>query len=298
MARKARLPSAFALLGSGLLLWRRQPVLWKVLLWFIAVPSIVIHIGARFATVTQQGLDLTFDAVMNAAPSEMYAIPWIALIFFSVWAVCCTLLVGRRLLGNPAGRGRESFSALARQGQRWVLPIILCSLIREIITILLLLPFLIGCFLLLWKFRLLPGSPDDIAGVAMLPQYMFDALVKSAGLANAALLIAGLVLLVIPSIVFRTRTTFYDVALVGEKLGCRKSLRRSAAVVRGRFFAVFLRIVFMTICVIVPVILLVLLINTTMLPAALRSIIGDILEGGATMLLTLSSAALFRQLRT
>jgi hypothetical protein len=297
MARVSGLPSAFTLLGRGLQLWRRQPVLWKVLLWFIAVPSIVIHIGARLATVTQEGVELTLDTVMTATPSEMYALPWIALLFFSMWAVCCTLLLGRRLLGNPAGRGRESFRTLAHQGQRWILPIILCALIREIITILLLLPLLIGSFLLLWKFQLLPSSPDEITSVLMLPQYMVNALVKGAGSVNAALLLAGLVLLAIPSIVFRIRTTFYDIALVGEKLGCRKSLRRSSAVVRSRFFGVFFRVVLMTVCVAAPIILLFLAMHLAALPSILRGIVNDILEGAAMMLLTLSSAALFKHLR-
>lgn len=58
-------------------------------------------------------------------------------------------------------------------------------------------------------------------------------------LLHALCMLLGLVLLVIPGVVFAVRTGFYPVALVAEKKLYLSALRRSNAVVRGRTLQIF-----------------------------------------------------------
>jgi hypothetical protein len=57
------------------------------------------------------------------------------LVIVTIWGSACILLVGRRLLGNGAGRARTSFSCVRREAAHATLPLLLTGILRLCIAL-------------------------------------------------------------------------------------------------------------------------------------------------------------------
>jgi len=60
-----------------------------------------------------------------------------------LWGIACTLLVGERIVKSPAGRTRSSFSSVRERGVRYIIPLFLTGILRDIFSLLWALLFII-----------------------------------------------------------------------------------------------------------------------------------------------------------
>ena len=133
------LPSPLSLLQSAWRFYRKQSVLTSVWIWLLLLPL--------FANTL-------ISHEMNPVEGEyIWDKEWIApsvlaLLILGVlilWGEACILLVGKRMLQHKAGRTRTSLRAVCRQARKYIVPLILTSILR-------------ACYTLLWSLLLvIPG---------------------------------------------------------------------------------------------------------------------------------------------
>lgn len=72
----------------------------------------------------------------NGAPVLLSGLGMLMFSVILVWGLCCLLLIGSRQLGSASGRSRTSFKAVRAEAGRFLIPMILTGILRNIITIL------------------------------------------------------------------------------------------------------------------------------------------------------------------
>lgn len=124
--------------------------------WLMILPSIGSNLVTSIINPETNGFSLTEQGfpVMDLPPVIVFGI--ILMLIFAllvIWGSACTLVIGKRLLTNRAGRNRTSFRAVARQARRYILPLFLTSILRT-------------CFVILWGLLLIiPGIIYNIRTV-------------------------------------------------------------------------------------------------------------------------------------
>jgi hypothetical protein len=193
-------PSAFTLLGSSWQFFVRQPLLKRVLLEMLYLPTALLFIVIELGSESSMAF-LWLQTQSGATPLSIHALLLLVNILFSLWllwGIACVLVIGRRIIKNPAGRSRSSMSVVRREAFQYVLPLFLTDLLRDCITA-------------LWS-----------------------------------------LLLVLPGIIYRTRTAFFAIVTVCEGKEYRDALKGSATVVKGRTWMVFWQLVSLMLLVLIP----------------------------------------------
>ena len=181
------------------------------------------------------------------------------------WGISCVLTVGKRLLKSSAGRSRTSFKAVQKQARPFVVPLVMTDLLRD-------------CIMMLWS------VPFVLVAISL--AMTFDSLYYG--------LIAGPLLL--PTVIFATRTLFYDIILVAERKEFRDALRSSAKLVKGQTPVIFNYAVGIALCFHVPIVLIQKGLELSGLPVLLAGLIFGIATAVFLVLGLLTTICLYRSL--
>ncbi|UPA22448.1 hypothetical protein K8942_05365 [Candidatus Peribacteria bacterium] len=125
------MPSVFTLIGNAWAFAKKQSVLMQVAIWLMFLPMIGMNELSSFMADPA----LKMDAA-NGAPILLSALFILILSVILVWGIACVLLIGSRQLGSSSGRSRTSFSAVRTEARRFLIPLILTGILRNIITFL------------------------------------------------------------------------------------------------------------------------------------------------------------------
>ncbi len=178
----------------------KQPLLKRVLVEMLFVPIallfIVIELGRANSNVF-----LWVQEQSGATPLSIHALLFlvnVALSLWILWGFACVLVVGRRIIKNPAGRSRSSVSIVRKEARKYVFSLFLTDILRD-------------CGTVLWS-----------------------------------------ILLVVPGIVYRTRTAFFAVVTICEGKEYRDALHGSSATVRGSTLGVLWRLIGLYLMLVIP----------------------------------------------
>jgi uncharacterized membrane protein len=219
------------LISSSWQFYRKQPALNSVLLWLLIVPGTLqealTFIPWERGVLHENGLD-----------QAAYAITSLALSILSLWGLAAVLLVGKRMIQNRAGRSRTSFRAVRTQSLRYVVPLLLTSILRGFATLYWSLLFIIPAILVMVS----SNSCNTIipASIALLSSNDSDGIRQSLlSLVVHCRMVFILLPLLLPAVVYSVQTTFCSLVVVGENKRYRQALRRSRDVIKGRFWHTF-----------------------------------------------------------
>ncbi len=124
------MPNVFALIGEAWDFARKQQVVWHASMWLIFLPSVV----------TGLVLDYQMDHkdLMTVRPETALVLILIQIILslILVWGTICLLVIGKRLLQAKSGRSRTSFKVVRREAASLIIPYVLTSILRNILTLL------------------------------------------------------------------------------------------------------------------------------------------------------------------
>lgn len=285
----------FGLIQESWLFLKKQPALWYVLLWLLILPSVVGTFLDLFWPESAAG---TEDIALAA-----FVLAQFVLAFVGFWGFCSVLLVGRRMVGNRAGRSRTSFRTVRRESLWLIIPMFLTSLLRLFFTFYRSLLFFAaaGMFILLntqCHVPLLAG----ISAVTRAFEVGNDAVVNRV-LRNVIPACRWIILflpLLLPAIIYSIRTMFYPVIVAAEGIRYREALRRSRDTVRGKTWRVFWTLLSLAALVfIIPLGLSIVLgiARITGGPAFAALLLHDTLYVIAGFIFTLSLVALYAKLR-
>ncbi|MFH0769807.1 MAG: hypothetical protein V1926_00335 [Candidatus Peregrinibacteria bacterium] len=129
----------FTLIGLSWDFARKQPVLVPVAVWFFTLPIAGLMGLAWFESENPVLRAVTENGIGPATDLRLVSLVLLAEIILSlliVWGISCVLLVGKRMIGNRAGRTKTSFHAVRTEAGRFVLPLIFTSVLRSCFTIL------------------------------------------------------------------------------------------------------------------------------------------------------------------
>ena len=59
----------------------------------------------------------------------------IALSLWIIWGTTCIVIIGKRMIKSPAGRSRSSFATVRKQAVKFIIPLFLTDILRDIFTI-------------------------------------------------------------------------------------------------------------------------------------------------------------------
>lgn len=124
------MPGIFELIGNAWNFCRKQPALIHVGFWLLLLPMLAITLLSRFIELQR------FQNETQSGPATAASLGIVALTVVFVWGLASVLVVGKRLLAAKAGRSRTSFKAVRREARAYIIPLILTSILRSIITFL------------------------------------------------------------------------------------------------------------------------------------------------------------------
>jgi hypothetical protein len=135
-------PSSATLIGQSWSFWQKQPTLQPVLFWLLFAPALSYSVCIRLLlgdgesmTAIDWSSGRTIVLILGMAAAGVTF----------VWGGAAVLVVGKRILGNKAGRSRSSFRSVRNQAARSLVPLLLTGLLRD-------------CFTILWSLLLIiPG---------------------------------------------------------------------------------------------------------------------------------------------
>lgn len=201
---------------------RKQSALWPVTILLIAIPSFVMTLAGR---LTEEGSPLLQTGIpefleLNDPQGYSLVIAVILLTLLTMWGAASIMIVGRRMIGNRAGRARTSASSVMKESAPLVFPIFFTSIIQLAHALLWFLPAFAAAF-----------------GVYMIGISMNWSL-DSSFQGNLYFVIFPLVVCIaaIPGFVYLIRSGFYSVVLAAEDLRFTQALKKSKEVTRGRFW--------------------------------------------------------------
>lgn len=211
---------------------RKQPAFHAVVLWLIFLPSMLLtlfgHLSTPGDTMEMPKLRAFLDA--NDPHMLSIALGFIAFQLWLWWGMASILVIGRRLIGNRAGRARTSFQTVAGEAAASVFPLFFTSILQMAGVLLWgLIPF-VGGFVLALVFG---GKEPFFAGISS---------------AHAAILIVTVMVLSLPALIYSLRTSFFSVIVMAEEnMRYRAALRQSKKVIRGRWIRTFLCMLVITV---------------------------------------------------
>jgi hypothetical protein len=208
--------------SEALAFFRKQPALWPVTILLIAVPAFIMTTAGR---LTQDGSPLLATGIpdfmeQNDPQGYTLVIATIFLTLMTIWGAASIMVVGRRMIGNRAGRARTSASSVMNESRPLVFPIFFTSIIQFAHALLWFIPAALAAF----------GA--YMLGLSM--HWNLDSTFKG----NLYFVILPLIVLIaaLPGIAYLIRSGFYSIALVSEDMRFTEALRRSKEVVSGRLW--------------------------------------------------------------
>ncbi len=298
MAKTSRSINPFVLLRDAWKFFLAQPALWEVLVWFLLAPVIILDVMDAYWPESAVESTQLIGQMGNGLAQFLMA-------FVSFWGFCCVLLVGRRMVINRAGRSRTSFVSVRRESLRLILPVFFTMLLRFFMTFYWSLLYCIAAaaFVLLYT----PCRESIFTGIEPFLHALDagDMGASKAVLANVVIACKlGFLLLplLIPAIIYQMRTVFFAVIVASEDIGYRDALRRSRAIVHGRFWKILGIVFALTALLYIPSSILSAILDRIQVAAVpelpiLHAVVDDILNGFAGLLLTLALIALYGKLR-
>lgn len=197
---------------------RKQPALWPVVVLFIGLPSFAMTLAGR---LVEENGPLAATSVprffeQNDPQGYSLVIAVILLILLTIWGGASVLVVGRRMIGNRAGRARTSAMSVIKETAPLVFPIFFTSVIQMAQVLLWLLPAAVVGFILFILPLLLETTNSAPFIFILFP--------------------VGTALAAIPGILFLIRSSLYSVAIIAEDFRLNMALRRSKELVQGYFW--------------------------------------------------------------
>ena len=131
------MPNVFSLIGSSWTFFRKQPALVYVLIWLWILPNTILTILQRMMEpVKNTELAATYQGTLPVSgPTLLFILPAILILMLVlIWGLSCTLVACRRMVETRAGRARTSFATLRKEGAKYVLPLLLTSILRTCFT--------------------------------------------------------------------------------------------------------------------------------------------------------------------
>jgi hypothetical protein len=295
MAKRPSL-NPFGLIGESWSFLRKQPALWSVLLWFMIVPAVAIEI---LDTYRPQSELPSVDRIGELG----YVLATLLFLFVTFWGAACIQVVGRRMIQSKAGRARTSFKAVRRDAVPLIIPLFFTDLLRSLVTLEWALLYLVpsGLLLIGWNecHAAVPGLIEAILAYTGDSGPIADTI---RAIPVHCFAFIYLLPLLIPAVVYQIRSIFFDAVIGTEGLRYRQALRRSAEVVRGKFWKTTFALVVLGIVLFVPASLIG-VVATAVQGASLPQypiigpIVTDIVTPVGWLLFALSSIALFGKLR-
>ena len=266
---------------------RKQSALWPVTILLIAIPSFVMTVAGR---LTEDGSPLLKTGVpdfleLNDPQGYSLVIAIVLLTLLTVWGAASIMVVGRRMIGNRAGRARTSASSVMKESAPLVFPIFFTSIIQLAHALLWFIPAFAAAF----------GA--YMIGIAM--HWSLNSTFQG----NLYFVVFPLVVFIaaIPGIIYLLRTSFYSIVLVSEDLKFTQALRRSKEVVNRRLWTTIRCLAGLIILFLVPPTILGWLLEPftqTSVPALLVIDFGmNVINALCTAPLILSSVLLYGALR-
>ncbi len=277
-----------SLLHESWTFYRKNTVFNSILLWLLIVPIIFVDLLDFWTLPESPSLDLAIHMFLSVLG-----------IFVSYWGFAATLLVGKRMIQNKAGRSRSSLLSVLRESAPVVLPLLFTSILRGCFFFYRALIFLIPAFLLILTPFLCPEVP--LSGSNRLSDFFTDG---SDRISHCWIYFFFLLPLLIPAILYLIRTSFYSIALVAEQMQYRDALRRSMMLMRGKFAHVLSMILSLSCILLLPPTILSLIAQTALLPfnsqgfLTMADIVCTTLTEFGALLFTLSLIALYGKLRS
>ena len=255
------MPSLFVLIGVAWAFCAKQTVLNGIMLCFFVPPTSMLYLLTEYMQNTPaEMLPLSLNGMRI-----FFMLAAFALSLWMTYGAACVLTVGMRLLKSRAGRSRTSFAAVRKQALPFVFPLLLTDILRD-------------CLLMLWSL------PFILAAVTIgmtygNPYYGFFAAP-----------------LFIPAVIFMTRSYFYDILIVAEKMQFRNAILASAGLVRGETSRVFNYLCGIAICFQVPIFFLQRGVGSLTSSVYLASLIFGFGASGLMILGLLTNVCLYRSL--
>lgn len=131
------MPNVFNIIGDAWTFFNKQPVLNHVVLWLMTLPMAI----SLSLSWLQDWHPVFKDAETTTAAKEVFLVVSVLLgqlilSLILIWGTACLLVVGKKLLGNSAGRSRSSFRKVRQEAGKFVANIFLTGILRACITIL------------------------------------------------------------------------------------------------------------------------------------------------------------------
>lgn len=201
---------------------RKQSALWPVTILLIAIPSFVMTLAERLTEEESPLLETGIPEFLELNDPQGYSlvIAVILLTLLTIWGAASIMLVGRRMIGNRAGRARTSASSVMKESAPLVFPIFFTSIIQMAHALLWFLPAFAAIF----------GA--YVIGISM--HWSLDSTLQG----NMYFVIFPIVVCIAaaPGVAYLIRSGFYSVVLVSEDLQFTQALRKSKEVTKGRFW--------------------------------------------------------------
>ncbi len=124
------MPRIFTLITESRSFLKKQPVLYAVTLWLLFVPIFSSHELTRYLSYLHKSAP---TKVTESIVTSLASLVSIVLLF---WGITSVLTIGKRLLAAKAGRSRTSLSAVCKESKALIIPLLLTSILRSIITLL------------------------------------------------------------------------------------------------------------------------------------------------------------------
>ena len=131
------MPSVFSLIGSSWSFYKKQPVLNNVIGWMMILPITLTFMLSE----TMNNEAFLHQYILNQTgltSFEFFAISFpisIALSLWVIWGTACVVIIGKRMIKSPAGRSRSSFATVRKQATKFIIPLFLTDILRDIFTI-------------------------------------------------------------------------------------------------------------------------------------------------------------------
>ena len=226
------MPNLFSLIGSAWNFYKTHGVLRSITFWMLTLPLGILFITGYFLEMHPVADKLDKDLPLTSQEIGlligMTAIE-IVLSILLIWGVCSVLLVGKRMLKSNAGRSKSSFKLVRKEARRFIVPLLLSDILRDLITLVIGLIGLIPALILLSVFGSSPA--------ALVHKESFDHLI------DVLVPLGVLLLFLVPAIAYSVQTTFYSVLTVCEDMPYRKGFKASRAITRGRTLRTLLYLV-------------------------------------------------------
>lgn len=218
-------------------LWK-QPALWSVTLLLIALPSWLVTLCGRLTEESGPILQTGVPAFLQANDPTGYSLIFASVLLFllTLWGVAGVMLVGRRMIGNRAGRARTSLSSVLRDSAPFVFPLFFTSILQLARILVWLLPAIAVALGLVGLAFVIRTPNSELILIVLLPLLML--------------------VLTLPAVLYAIRTSFFSVVILAEDIHYEAALRRSREVMQGYFWPAARCLCYLTIIFVVPPLIL------------------------------------------